>query len=569
MPSRRCGRAWRRWRSARRRRSRRSAWRRSARRSRVRPAAAARARRRGRRARARASSIARVSSRMRRSSSRAIRTRALCSARARRPATRVLPADGGQRARRDLESRARGRAGASAGRCSARCAARRAARGDRRAAGRRAPGRPAARPGSVSRPSRSAARAIATASIASDLPRSRADLRAPAGQLRRDAHDALAAREQEPLQRARRRAGSPRSPTPARRRGRAPRRAGHRRTAAGPRTVRSPSTRPVAASTARDGVRALVRVRPDHDHLHRPFVGMLTKRIAGGHFSVGAMATLLSGHAGDPRTAAGDTTSAGQTRPVDRKSMSQPVAGPRTYRPRRTPPPDPGNSGTEKVKSACRRGLLRGSFGWVRVTDVAKCRRQGLVVCRAAWPFEGLCDARPGVALAPTFCWRLASRRRCVRRRAGPGARVRVRRCASRCWSTRRRGRPGGAGRRRQLEAAHLLGRQRRLGERVVLAAGEQAPEQAGELARRGDDRDRVPALGLDARVERGDRAGLADGRPARLDERVPGAVGALLGDVAVVGGPGAGLADARVQAEVGGQLAPVAGSGGCRRRRP
>jgi hypothetical protein len=33
--------------------------------------------------------------------------------------------------------------------------------------------------------------------------------------------------------------------------------------------------------------------------------------------------------------------------------------------------------------------------------DVAKRRRQGLVVCRATLPFEGLFDARPGVALAP------------------------------------------------------------------------------------------------------------------------------------------------------------------------
>ena len=62
--------------------------------------------------------------------------------------------------------------------------------------------RPAARPGSVSRPSRSAARAIATASIESDLPRSRADAARAGHELRRDAHDALAAREQEPLQRA-------------------------------------------------------------------------------------------------------------------------------------------------------------------------------------------------------------------------------------------------------------------------------------------------------------------------------------------------------------------------------
>ena len=57
--------------------------------------------------------------------------------------------------------------------------------------------------GSVSSPSRIAARAIATASIASDLPRSRARLARAGHQLRRHPHDALAAREQEALQRAR------------------------------------------------------------------------------------------------------------------------------------------------------------------------------------------------------------------------------------------------------------------------------------------------------------------------------------------------------------------------------
>src|SRR3954463_13649142 len=54
-----------------------------------------------------------------------------------------------------------------------------------------------------------------------------------------------------------------------------------------------------------------------------------------------------------------------------------------------------------KVKSACWSGPPVGSWRWARVTDVAKRRRQGLVVCRAALPFEGCCDARPGVALAP------------------------------------------------------------------------------------------------------------------------------------------------------------------------
>jgi hypothetical protein len=59
---------------------------------------------------------------------------------------------------------------------------------------------------------------------------------------------------------------------------------------------------------------ARLRVRPDHDHMHRPFVGRPPmKRISGGHSSLGADATLLSSHAGGPRTAARDTSFAGQT----------------------------------------------------------------------------------------------------------------------------------------------------------------------------------------------------------------------------------------------------------------
>jgi len=52
---------------------------------------------------------------------------------------------------------------------------------------------------------------------------------------------------------------------------------------------------------------------------------------------------------------------------------------------------------------------------WARVTDVAKRRRQGLVVCRAALPFEGLFDARPSVALAPTLFACTACQSRTVR----------------------------------------------------------------------------------------------------------------------------------------------------------
>ncbi len=53
-------------------------------------------------------------------------------------------------------------------------------------------------------------------------------------------------------------------------------------------------------------------------------------------------------------------------------------------------------------------GVAPGASEWndsvvVRVTDVAKRRRQGLVACRAALPFEGLLDARPGVPPAPPF----------------------------------------------------------------------------------------------------------------------------------------------------------------------
>jgi hypothetical protein len=54
-------------------------------------------------------------------------------------------------------------------------------------------------------------------------------------------------------------------------------------------------------------------------------------------------------------------------------------------------------------------------IGRGRLTE-AKRRRQGLVVCRAALPFEGLEDARPGVTLAPSFCGPAAVQSVIVRR---------------------------------------------------------------------------------------------------------------------------------------------------------
>ena len=58
------------------------------------------------------------------------------------------------------------------------------------------------------------------------------------------------------------------------------------------------------------------------------------------------------------------------------------------------------------------------------------------------------------------------------------------------------------------LQPAQLLLGQRGLGVGVVLVAREQAPEQARELARGGDDRDRVAAAGADALIEGVQRPG-------------------------------------------------------------
>ena len=67
-----------------------------------------------------------------------------------------------------------------------------------------------------------------------------------------------------------------------------------------------------------------------------------------------------------------------------------------------------------KVKWCCRRASVLAELARARATDESKRRRQGLVVCRATWPFEGPCDACPGVALAPAFAVALAAQARTV-----------------------------------------------------------------------------------------------------------------------------------------------------------
>jgi hypothetical protein len=82
-----------------------------------------------------------------------------------------------------------------------------------------------------------------------------------------------------------------------------------------------------------------------------------------------------------------------------------------------------------KVKCSCSTAAPVGELAWARVTDVAKRRRQGLVVCRAALPFEGLLDACPSAALARPLSWPglRASRAPSAHRRPPPDERARAR----------------------------------------------------------------------------------------------------------------------------------------------
>jgi hypothetical protein len=84
-------------------------------------------------------------------------------------------------------------------------------------------------------------------------------------------------------------------------------------------------------------------------------------------------------------------------------------------------------------------------------------------------------------------------------------------------------------------------------------------PGDHGELARDRDGGDVAAAVGGDPLVEGAQGPRCAAGMPGRLDEHVPRLTRALLADPAVPGRLGAGLADARVEAEVADQL-PRAG---------
>lgn len=73
-----------------------------------------------------------------------------------------------------------------------------------------------------------------------------------------------------------------------------------------------------------------------------------------------------------------------------------------------------------------------------------------------------------------------------------------------------------------ELERADLARHERRASEGVVLAAGQQAPREHGELASDRDGRD-VPATARGGALgERAQRPGALGRRPGRLDEHVP-----------------------------------------------
>ena len=186
-------------------------------------------------------------------------------------------------------------------------------------------------------PSRSAARATASASMRSDLPRSRPARRASSHQLRRDPDDPLAAGHQN-------RSNEPdtcrqsSTPRPARRRATAPSPAARGNPSSPTWTVFSPRSSPVAAAIAAtvcDPCACPPRTRSSA----RPPVSSTDSWTLGGHGLLEGAATLLSSHAEPSRT--------GDERHCERKSgptgrqpetESQLAAGPGPSPARRTSP---------------------------------------------------------------------------------------------------------------------------------------------------------------------------------------------------------------------------------------
>ena len=161
------------------------------------------------------------------------------------------------------------------------------------------------------------------------------------------------------------------------------------------------------------------------------------KRISGGQLSREAKATLLSSHAGGPRTAAGDKTFVGQTKAADTVVKSQPAASRRTYRSGRTSPSTTTEHFDSESLSRFDRGRVplsergqpataaSGASWLVRWTSgslaVVGCPpRWTAVICRAAHGV-GLCLRVLCAAGGWWRCWPAGCAPCCWSERAQPG----------------------------------------------------------------------------------------------------------------------------------------------------
>ena len=186
--------------------------------------------------------------------------------------------------------------------------------------------------------------------MTSDLPRSRAVVRAPAASLgaMRTTCSPRRSRKRFSAPETWRQSSSAHTRSASRPRAQTRRSSNARRRAL---TVLSPISRPVAASTAATVCDCLWVSAPITIIYHRPLVGSSDEQIDTTQWGR-CHASIKSRRRSSDGGARHNIRRS--DRLVDRKSTSQPVAGPRTYRPRRTPPPDARKSRTEKVKSSRR-----------------------------------------------------------------------------------------------------------------------------------------------------------------------------------------------------------------------
>jgi hypothetical protein len=144
-------------------------------------------------------------------------------------------------------------------------------------------------------------------------------------------------------------AGSPRAPTRASPRGPGP---SGPRPAAPHHQPRSPGCHNLAGPLVHrsERMRALVRVRPDHDHAHRPFVWLNTDQADHRRTTVMQGESHASIKSRRRSSGGGGRHELCRSDQADDAALeSQPAASPRTNRSGRTSPPDPGDSDSDST----------------------------------------------------------------------------------------------------------------------------------------------------------------------------------------------------------------------------